>query len=107
MSLQRKFAVLIGLLSLTAAVSLGGAIWSVGLLEAEVSKPFTATTKLMRDAREAIGRTQELRTEITNNENRADDAIRIALGRLVLSSQQLDDLDYGTIRIGGRYAELL
>jgi len=108
MTLQRKFAVLIGLLSLTAAVSLGGAIWSVDLLNREVAAPFTATTRLLRDTRSAITRLASLRESVASlGELRVRGSER--LGEVERGLRMLDeavgsmgDLDYGAVRLGGR-----
>ena len=110
MTLQKKFAVLIGLLSLTAAVSLGGAIWSVDLLEREVAAPFTATTRLLRDAREAIARTESLRARVRalgGLRTRGDEAlggVEEDLRAASVAMNALGDLDYGAVRLGARTA---
>ncbi len=56
MSLQRKFAVLIGLLGLTVAVSLGTAWWSFDLLQREVAAPFSR----IAEALNSLGRLNAL-----------------------------------------------
>lgn len=113
MTLQTKFTVLVGLLSLTAAVSLGGAVWSVDLLEREVAAPFTATTMLTRDVRNAIRRAEGLRRTIRDAEGvdvRADPrlgAVESALRDLDASTRLLGELEYGSLRVGERSVRLL
>ncbi len=48
MSLRTRFTLLVTLLGLTVAVSLGSAVWSVALLEREVSGPFASTAAVLR-----------------------------------------------------------
>jgi len=105
MTLQRKFAVLIGLMSLTAAVSLGGAIWSVGLLDSEVARPFTATAMLSRDLRDAGHAAERIVSAVTNGVD-VEEA-RDALGAFSVASDTLGDLDYGAVRLGARTSQLL
>lgn len=110
MTLQRKFLVLIVLLSVTAAVSLGGALWSVGLLEREFSTPFTATTRLSRDVRAATAATRALRLVlVTPPDAPGIDPAPLAdrLERFAEANRALGDLDYGAVRIGPRFVTLL
>ncbi len=105
MTLQKKFAVLIGLLSLTAAVSLGGAIWSVGLLDREVARPFTATAALDRDLRDARSSIENLIN--TLNSATSSDELAMRAAAVAFTAEQLGDLDYGAVRLGLRSARIL
>lgn len=113
MSLQQKFSVLIGLLSLTAAVSLGGAVWSADLLDREVAAPFTATTLMSRDVRDAIRETERLRQALREASSagvRADarlGEVESALRGVDRATSVLGELDYGAVRVGLRTVSLL
>lgn len=104
MTLQRKFAILIGLLSLTAAVSLGGALWSVNILDREVARPFTAAAGLSSDLRAGAVATDSLIEAV--RADRTDEASAF-LVPLRQSGEALGDLDYGAVRLGARTASLL
>lgn len=47
MSIQRKFAILIGLIGFSVVVSVGAALWSVVLFQRELSDPFQATASVV------------------------------------------------------------
>jgi len=109
MSIQRKFAILLGLIGLSLLVSLSASLWSVSLFQKELADPFQATStalnrlnslKLLLESANATLTAEE----IASTESRANmlfliaDDIENELADLTSNAEEVDQLGIGVTR---------
>lgn len=82
MLLRTKFTLLIGMLSLTVAASLGAAVWSVALLQRELAEPFESVAS-------SLGHLGEMRDSVDR------------MGLMLIEPRLGDDLRLAYERVGG------
>lgn len=109
MLLRTKFTLLIGMLSLTVAASLGAAVWSVALLQRELAEPFESVASSLDE----LGQMRDSvdRMTLMLSEPRAVDDVRLSYetagGALVARIVALRDDAVFMRRVGNVSAQTL